>query len=93
MPFGVSGDYPTPGDFNGDGKADFCVVHRTGTLATFNIRYGTDQPAAGSPDTTTYFGTFATDTSVQGDFDGDGKADIAVVRTEGQQLESISSRG
>ena len=84
--FGATGDYPVPGDFNGDGKADFCVVRNTGGIATFNIRYGTDAVAAGPADTTSYFGRFATDSAVQGDFDGDGKADIAVTRPEGGQI-------
>ncbi len=91
VPFGVpaSGstpDYPDSGDFNGDGKADFCVVHNTGGTATFNIRYGTDSTAAGSPDTTTYFGRFTSDFAVSGDFDGDGKTDLALTRFESGQL-------
>ena len=90
VPFGVVGgstpDYPNPGDFNGDGKADFCVVHNTGGTATFNIRYGTDQVGVSVPDTTTYFGRFTTDFAVSGDFDGDGKTDPALTRTEGGQF-------
>ncbi len=86
VPFGAVGDFPVPGDFNGDGKADFCVYHNTNGIATFNVRYGTDLPTAGIPDTTTYFGRFATDSFIQGDFDGDGKADPAVTRVESGQL-------
>ncbi len=86
VPFGAVGDFPVPGDFNGDGKADFCVYHNTNGIATFNVRYGTDLPTPGSPDTTTFFGRFATDSFIQGDFDGDGKADPAVTRVESGQL-------
>ncbi|HEX3101804.1 MAG TPA: VCBS repeat-containing protein, partial [Pyrinomonadaceae bacterium] len=87
VPFGAFGDSAVPGDFNGDGKADFCVFHNTNGLGTFNIRYGTDQTTSTIPDTTTFFGKFnGPDFPVWGDFDGDGKSDIAVTRAEGQNF-------
>ena len=81
-----STDIPAPGDYNGDGKADFCDVTAVGGIDAFNIRYGTDSVAAGPPNTVTYFGRSATDAVVLGDYDGDGKSDIAVTRPEGGQI-------
>lgn len=76
QPWGSSGDDPRPGDFDGDGKTDFCVFrpnssNQTGTWylmysstnGTAQIQYGLD-----------------TDKPAQADFDGDGKTDIAVFR-------------
>ncbi len=81
VPWGGASDIPNPGDFNGDGKADFCVVQSGGGLYSFNIRYGTDTVAPGQPDSLTFFG-LSTDSVVSGDYDGDGKADLAVTRVE-----------
>ena len=79
--WGSSTDIPTPGDFNGDGKADFCFVHPGGGVLNFNIKYGTDTIFPGPPDTFTFFG-LPTDSVISGDFDGDGKSDIAVTRVQ-----------
>lgn len=74
VPWGLNGDFPAPGDYDGDGSADF-VVQRTaeGGQARFWIRF-----ANGLQDTV-LFGT-PTDVIVPGDYDDDGKTDIAVVR-------------
>ena len=85
VPWGAAGDTFVRGDFNGDGRADFCYIRSVGGIESFNIRYGTDgQPAL--TDTVSYFGVAATDTPVEGDFDGDGKADLAVTRVESGNL-------
>ena len=73
-------DEPYPGDFDGDGKADFRVQRRadttvssSNTAAIFYTLSATGQV------TYDYFG-WASDRVVPGDYDGDGKTDLAVSR-------------
>ncbi|KXK02922.1 MAG: IPT/TIG domain, FG-GAP repeat-containing protein [Acidobacteria bacterium OLB17] len=74
VPWGVNGDYPAPGDFDGNGSADF-VVQRGGGPQAVYWQY-LNGPGTIS---TIYFG-LPTDVIVPGDYDGDGKTDLAVVR-------------
>jgi hypothetical protein len=72
--FGASTDKPVTGDYNGDGKADYAVIRRSGGVTTWYILYtGTSTFAASS------WGT-DTDIPVPGDYDGDRKNDLAVWR-------------
>lgn len=82
------GDYPAPGDYDGDGKADFMVARNDGTgHYVFWLRTnGTNNVSA------TGFGLSGDvnnlgDTIVPGDYDGDGKTDIAVLRGVGGSLD------
>lgn len=71
--FGQFGDVITPGDYDGDGQADFAVF-RGGTWYILRSRDGFTGVAFG----------LATDRPVPADYDGDGKDDVAVFRpTEG----------
>jgi hypothetical protein len=71
------GDFPAPGDYDGDGKADF-VVQRENTNGTTS--YWRKLTAnGGSNDIINNFG-LAGDLNIPGDYDGDGKTDIAVAR-------------
>lgn len=93
--WGLGSDTPVTGDFNGDGKADFAVQRNAGGgQAVFLIHPGTGAGDAPGADTAVLFG-LTTDAIVSGDYDGDGKTDIAVVRTEGGQLVwySLQSNG
>jgi hypothetical protein len=73
-PWGVGGDFPAPGDYDGDGKNDFAIQRNDGGgQARFWLQQSTDGF------TTVAFGT-PTDVIVPGDYDGDGKTDIAVAR-------------
>ncbi len=83
--WGMAGDIAVPGDFNGDGKADFCVYRAVGTNGVFFVHPGTGRPDAPSvaQDTVTFFGRFSTDGVVEGDFDGDNRTDFAVRRSVG----------
>jgi len=76
VPWGVTGDVATNGDFDGDGKGDFAVRRNVGGSGVFFIA----KSSGGS--TTTFFG-LPTDAIMPGDFDGDGKSDLAVARING----------
>lgn len=73
-------DDPYPGDFDGDGKADFRIQRRSDITDTSGT-----QPAIFYTMTSTgvltyeYFGQ-SSDRILPGDYDGDGKTDIAVAR-------------
>jgi hypothetical protein len=75
-PFGVSGDKPYPGDFDGDGKYDFAVIRNNGGNAQhFQLRSTQGYVV-------TFYGLF-TDRFVTADFDGDFKNDLVAVRNNG----------
>ncbi len=73
-PWGRGDDFPAPGDYNGDGMADFMIQRGGGPQAVYWMY-------ANGPGTVSmyYFG-LPTDVIVPGDYDGDGKTDLAVVR-------------
>jgi len=76
VPWGQNGDFVSPGDYDGDGKADFVIQRNIGGgQAGFFTRLATGATPAVIP-----FGT-PTDVIVPGDWDGDGKTDIATTRT------------
>lgn len=84
--WGVGSDTATPGDYNGDGKADFMVYRDVSGRGVAYIHYGTGGFDATSPnDTATRFG-LPNDTFVPGDWDGDGATDLSVSRFEGATL-------
>ena len=73
--WGQNGDFPGPGDYDGDGKSDFMVQRNAGGgQANFFLRTNTTNNQS-----VYVFGT-PTDVIVPGDYDGDGKTDIATVR-------------
>jgi len=88
--WGIRGDDPVPGDFTGDGKADFCVQRGIPlgfppiNYAFFYMHPGTGGANAPGNDTAIQLG-FATDAIVAGDYDGDGKTEVAVARAQGGQ--------
>ena len=86
--FGQGGDFPAPGDYTGDGKNDFVVQRDAGNgYAVFFVHRGTGGPDVQVPgeDQTIYFGS-PDNVIVPGDYDGDGKTDIATVASSGGQL-------
>jgi hypothetical protein len=80
--WGLPGDVPLTGDFDGDGTPDFAVYRRTvpwnypGQISEWYILLSSTGYASASH---VYFGVVA-DVPVPGDYDGDGKTDIAVYR-------------
>ncbi len=78
--WGQNGDFPAPGDYDGDGSSDFVVQRNAGGgQARFWIRLATGAISS------TVFGT-PTDVLLPGDYDGDGKTDLATVRGSGGQI-------
>ncbi len=80
FPWGQNGDFPAPGDYDGDGSADFVVQRNNGGGQAAFWRNLTT-----APDDLVIFGT-PTDVIVPGDYDGDGKTDIATIRGSGGQI-------
>jgi hypothetical protein len=80
IPWGLFGDFPNKTqDFDGDGKADPTVTRVTnGLIYWYTLLSKTNTPRI------TQFGmsrsSYITDIPLRGDFDGDGKADLAVYR-------------
>jgi hypothetical protein len=76
--WGLNGDVPVQGDYDGDGKTDFCVFRPNpspiGTAPFWSIVYSSD-----GSEHYPIFG-LSTDIPVPADFDGDGKTDVSVWR-------------
>lgn len=87
-PFGINGDQVVNRDYDGDGKNDLAVFRRGASAtatAVWYIQYSNPavNPTGGIytiPWGTTGNGSTAYDVPVPGDYDGDGKFDVAVYR-------------
>ena len=80
--WGIGSDTAAPGDYTGDGKADFCVLRTNANRNVWLIHPGTGGFDALNPaDYSVRFG-LPTDGVVPGDYDGDGTTDISVIRYE-----------
>jgi hypothetical protein len=93
IPFGLRGDQPVNRDYDGDGKTDLGLFRRgaaTGAQAFWWIRRSSIGITVVGSDRVVPFGTTGDlvggttgDTAIPGDYDGDGKFDIAVYRFGG----------
>ena len=72
LPWGVAGDVPVLGDYDGDGRMDAAIFRSSDRV--WWIRQSSDGQLR-----TVQFG-LPTDKCVQADYDGDGRTDIAVYR-------------
>jgi uncharacterized repeat protein (TIGR01451 family) len=91
--WGLSSDMPVPGDYDGDGKTDIAVWR--GSTGTWYILY-TGRSSDGQYEVRAWGSAAApyNDVPVAGDYDGDGKTDLAVFRrTTGTWLVKRSSDG
>jgi len=77
VPWGTGGARPYLGDFDGDGKVDFCV--RPVSSSLFVLRRSSDSVVE-------YISWgLSTDAARPGDYDGDGRTDFCVLRTDPSQ--------
>lgn len=87
-PFGINGDQAVCRDYDGDGKTDLTVMRRGATPTSQNVWYIYYSDPAVNPSGgiasiawgLTGNGTTSFDTPAPGDYDGDGKFDIAIYR-------------
>jgi subtilisin-like proprotein convertase family protein len=77
----ANNDTPVPADYDGDGKADV-AVWRAGAEAS-SPAYFFILRSASNTELVQQFGTTGTDRPLPADYDGDGKADLAVYREAG----------
>lgn len=91
--FGERGDIIAPGDYDGDGLTDMASVRFENGNAIWRFRRSSSGYASAN-ELTVQFG-LANDQVVPGDYDGDGKTDLAVVRDmpNGIKLWMVSSSG
>jgi len=77
--FGVAGDFfPYVGDFDGDGKNDFCL-QRANPSSTANGQFVLLKSQGGGVEYINW--GLSSDFLIPGDYDGDGKTDLCVRRT------------
>ena len=88
-PWGISGDLPVPADYDGDGLTDFGVYRPQQPGLPYGAWYVL--PRSGPVRINGLVFGLPTDTPVPGDYDGDGKADIAVYRPSSMMNPNWSS--
>ncbi|WP_329404365.1 VCBS repeat-containing protein [Streptomyces melanogenes] len=91
----------TSGDYNGDGKTDIGVLYdygkaadgrnQTGLWTMSGTATGVNQPKKVWDSTTSWY--WPSSQPVSGDFDGDGKADIAVLYDYGKTADGRTRHG
>ena len=82
LAYGIPGDVPFVGDFDGDGRADLGLYRTAADTMQFFV--DTDR-SGGAADTEVWFG-MPGDTPFLGDYDGDGRVDPGVYRIDGTDM-------
>ncbi len=77
--WGKSGDEPVRGDYDGDGRADLALFRRDNSTLRADMTFYIKRSSDGNW-IVERFGYRQADFAVPGDYDGDGKTDIAVWR-------------
>jgi hypothetical protein len=90
--WGRNSDTQVPADYDGDGKADLAVYRTDNFLENTDVGLWFILQSTNGAMRVEYFGLPTTDIPVQGDYDADGKADIAVWRPSNGFWYWISSR-
>lgn len=79
--FGLSSDFIVPGDYDGDGRDDICVSRNANFgSGTFKYFWILESDGGGTPASPFQWG-IPGDFITQGDYDGDGKTDLGVWRS------------
>jgi hypothetical protein len=85
--WGIASDKPAPGDFDGDGKTDFCVYRPDNPNTPENeCQNGCIWYIINSSNGAQQYSTFGINEDIPAvaDYDGDGKSDLAVWRPSNQ---------
>ncbi|MFL6374365.1 MAG: IPT/TIG domain-containing protein [Pyrinomonadaceae bacterium] len=85
--WGSQMDFPIPGDYNGDGKADMAIGKVNPDQSVTVWIHDGDGTSNSSTVTTIVPWGLSSDQYVPGDYDGDGFTDLAIVRNDGIHLE------
>jgi len=88
---GVQPVYVKVGDFNGDGKLDLAVANSASAPGNVAILLGDGTGSFGAP--TTYAVGSSPVSIASGDFNGDGKPDLAVVNNGSQNISVLLGNG
>jgi hypothetical protein len=75
--WGLNGDFPAPGDYDGDGRSDMVVQRPSGSISQFYKWLSSN-----GSQSVENFGS-STAAVVPGDYDDDGKTDVAVIDDQG----------
>jgi hypothetical protein len=87
--FGISGDLPVIGDWNGDGKSDIGIIRNGKFYLDANGNRVWNNTAGG--DASFNFGTTG-DKPIAGDWNNDGKFDVGIVRSGTFYLDANGNR-